>query len=167
MKRSIVIASTLLAGFGAGAALGHLLRPAPPPVMEGGPECIEGDPCPDPAPASEAVTEETGSYDFVALDGQFVVPVLGAERVRALVVLSLTIEADPGAVSGIEALQPALRDALLQVLFNHAQAGGFEGAFTTGAPMRDLRAALQRRAAEIAGAGVRGVLVTDIVKQDL
>ena len=165
MKALIPIA-LILVGAAAGAGAGFALRPAPEMPEE----------CAEPPCAEDMVEEEldlptqpdpTVTYEYVRIDKQFVVPVLSQERVESLVILSLTVEADPTATSKIEDRMPKLRDSFLQVLFNHAQTGGFEGRFTTGQPMRDLRAALTRTARQLIGRDVHGVLVTDIVRQDL
>jgi flagellar basal body-associated protein FliL len=163
MKPIIIITAAGLLSLGGGAAAGWFLHPKP--VPEEMASC-EAPPC---EPMAEAYNEPDPdiSYEYVRLSGQFVVPVLDTERVRALVVLSLTLESKPGLESTIEDKEPKLRDALLQVLFNHAQTGGFDGAFTTGQAMRDLRAALTAAARGVVGPDAHGVLVTDVVKQDL
>ena len=87
--------------------------------------------------------------------------------VAALVVISLSIETDPGASNLIYAQEPKLRDAFLQVLFRHANTGGFDGAFTTGQKMDDLRDALRRASQDVLSELSRDVLVIDIVRQDI
>ena len=111
--------------------------------------------------------EEKITYDFVDLGKQFVVPVMDADSVTALVVLSIFVEVDPVAADKVRNNEPKIRDTVLQVLFRHAQSGGFEGAFTTGQPMRDLRMALSEAVTKIVGDGAKGVLVTDVVRQDM
>ncbi|MEO1919347.1 MAG: hypothetical protein ABGW81_06545 [Paracoccaceae bacterium] len=49
----------------------------------------------------------------------------------------------------------------------HANSGGFEGQFTGGVAMQDLRGSLTEKAREVIGQGVYGVLVTDILRQDI
>ena len=64
------------------------------------------------------------------------------------------------------AVEPRLRDAFLQVLFDHSNLGGFDGVFTSAANMRALRNALRTEAQRIIGPNVYDVLITDIVRQD-
>lgn len=151
-----------LVGSGAGIGAGFVLRP-PPPAAEA-PDCAQSETaCPeDPAPPEPAT-----SYSYYDLNDQFVVPVMGERRVISLVVLTLTIETDPDTEDRVSALEPKLRDALLQALFDHAQTGGFDGVFTTGQPMRDLRQSLTSKARTVLGDMAHGVLVTDIIRQDL
>ena len=166
MKPIVIIAGAALVALAGGAGAGFVLHPKPDPTEMS--ETCESQPCPaDKDETSYDAPDPDISYDYVRLSGQFVVPVLDPDRVSALVVLSLTLEAKPGLEKKIEEKEPKLRDALLQVLFDHAQSGGFDGTFTTGQPMRDLRAALTVAARAVVGADAHGVLVTDVVKQDL
>jgi flagellar FliL protein len=163
MKKLIIPVALALVGLGGGVTAGILLKPTPEPAEPCDPETAECDPPPEDAAIHDLMID----FEYVRLDGQFIVPIMEGDRVRAMVVLSLTIEAEAGLESDITAIQPKIRDAFLQVLFNHAQSGGFSGPFTTGQPMRDLRGALRARAQELLGPKAKGVLVTDIVRQDL
>ena len=60
-----------------------------------------------------------------------------------------------------------LRDMFLQVMFNHANSGGFDGAFTSGEKMNDLRGSLFQAAVKVLGPIATDVLVIDIVRQDV
>jgi len=74
------------------------------------------------------------------------------------------------ATGGREAVfshEPRLRDAFLQVMFDHANIGGFNGAFTSTANMRLLREALQEAADRIMNGHISDVLIVDIVRQDV
>jgi hypothetical protein len=104
--------------------------------------------------------------DYVKLNNQFVVPVVEGGRVAAMVILSLSLEVAPGSSEAVYAREPKLRDVFLQVLFDHANAGGFRGTFTDGANLVLLREALQESAASVLGAMVTDVLISDIVRQD-
>jgi hypothetical protein len=55
---------------------------------------------------------------------------------------------------------------MLQVLFDHANSGGFNGSFTDGANLVLLREALLETALRIFGTDVTDVLIVDIVRQD-
>ncbi|MFY8145464.1 MAG: flagellar basal body-associated FliL family protein, partial [Rhodobacter sp.] len=103
---------------------------------------------------------------YVKLNNQFVVPVMAEGRVSSLVVLSLSLEVTPGQVERVYEMEPKLRDAMLQVLFDHANSGGFNGSFTDGANLVLLRAALLETALRIFGKDVTDVLIVDIVRQD-
>ncbi|HHC29531.1 MAG TPA: flagellar basal body-associated FliL family protein, partial [Rhodobacterales bacterium] len=113
-----------------------------------------------------AAEAETGS-DYVKLNNQFVVPTVKAGRIAAMVVLSISLEVPPGGSEAIYQREPKLRDLFLQVLFDHANAGGFDGAFTEGGKMDVLRAALLETAQRELGNNIRSVLITDMAKQDM
>lgn len=84
-----------------------------------------------------------------------------------MIVMSLSLEAAPKVGDRVFAREPKLRVALLGVMFLHANSGGFEGQFTGGVAMQDLRGSLTEKAREVIGEGVYGVLVTDILRQDI
>lgn len=108
---------------------------------------------------------DTGA-DYVRLNNQFVVPVVRDGAVAAIVVLSLSLEAEPGSAERIYALEPKLRDAFLQVMFDHANSGGFDGNFTADQSLGALRIALREAARGLIGPDVRDVLMLDILRQD-
>lgn len=109
---------------------------------------------------------EPGSTDFVKLNNQFVVPVVDGGRVSALVVMSLSLEVEAGGSAAVYEREPKLRDAFLQVLFDHANAGGFRGSFTETANMAVLRNALRETAQRVMGPTVSDVLIMDMMRQD-
>ncbi|HMO07309.1 MAG TPA: flagellar basal body-associated FliL family protein [Paracoccaceae bacterium] len=140
----------VLAGLAAGAGAGLALRPLPP---------ASGDTtAAPPVPASPP--------DYVRLSNQFVVPVVEGGRVAAMVILSLSLEVAPGGSEAIYAREPRLRDAFLQILFDHANAGGFRGAFTDGSNLVVLRGALRETGQRLMPDTIRDVLIADIVRQD-
>jgi flagellar basal body-associated protein FliL len=138
-----------IVGVALGGGAGHFLRPHPEPE----------DHAEDPAHPEEAP-------EYLKLANQFVVPILQGGRVVSMVILSLSLEIAPGTGEQIYAREPKLRDAFLQVLFDHANMGGFAGDFTETAALDPLRQALREAAAATLGALVSDVLIADIVRQD-
>lgn len=114
--------------------------------------------------ATEAGAE--AERDYLRLKSQFVVPVVRDERIGALVVMSLSLETEPGYEDSVYAREPKLRDALLRVLFDHAHMGGFDGLFTESGRMTILRVALLEAAREAVGDGITDILITDIARQE-
>ena len=111
--------------------------------------------------------EEAAKYEYVQLDKQFVVPIVDQARVRAMIIMSMSIETTAEQRDLVHQREPKLRDVLLQVLFRHASSGGFDGVFTGGHVMADLRAALRDAGQGVLGDAAHDVLVTDIVRQDM
>lgn len=157
-----------LVGLGGGVGAGLFLRPAPAP---------EDHAAEDPAAAQDgehAVASgdhaegepEKGAPEYVKLNNQFVVPVVEKSRVSAMVVLSLSLEVVPGNTEAVYQREPKLRDVFLQVLFDHANTGGFSGSFTDGSNLIVLRTSLKEAAALVLGPVVTDVLITDIARQD-
>ena len=104
--------------------------------------------------------------EYVKLNNQFVIPVVEAGQVAALVVVSLSLEVSAGSAELVFEREPKLRDVFLQVLFDHANAGGFRGSFTDGSNLVILRQALKEVAMQVLGDKVRDVLIVDIARQD-
>lgn len=106
------------------------------------------------------------NLEYVRLNNQFVVPVVRDMSVRHLVVMSLTVEIEAGQAELVFNREPRLRDAMLRVMFSHANAGGFEGSFTTPSSLNPLRSGLRDAAYDVLGPIVNDVLIVEIVRQD-
>lgn len=146
----------LLLGTGAGIAAGRFL--ASEPATDAPAEAKE-------AP-EHADDEQVGQTEFVKLNNQFVVPVVQADRVAALVVMSLSLETESGTRERVFEREPKLRDMFLRVLFDHANMGGFDGAFTRPGTLDVLRQSLTDVARKELGESIESVLITDIARQD-
>lgn len=147
MKKLLPVIIGLIALL-AGAAAGYFLRP-------------------HTGNEAEVKTEEPAALpDYVKLNNQFVVPVLDHGRVVSMIILSLSLEVTPSSSERVYEIEPKLRDAFLQVLFDHSNAGGFGGSFTDGANLVLLRRALLEVAKSILQETVTDVLIVDIVRQD-
>lgn len=165
--RKLVPVILALLGLLAGGGAGFLLRPPPD-------EAAKIDPCGDPGAATAADPSHDASADpgapplqeYVKLNNQFVVPVVENGEVTALVILSITLEVAAGSSEQVYAREPKIRDEFLKVLFDHANAGGFRGAFTQSENMDVLRKALFEAARKSLGTIVSDVLIVDIVRQD-
>lgn len=105
-------------------------------------------------------------YEYVRLNNQFVVPLIRHGSVRSLVVLTLTIEVENGENELVYDREPRLRDALLRVMFQHANVGGFDNSFTAVEAMAPLREGLREAARQVLGRVAHDVLIMDIVRQD-
>ena len=160
MIRKLIPVLLVLVGLGGGIAAGLLLRPPAAPPAEG--DQIAGA-AHEPEP--EAVDPEM-LPDYVKLNNQFIVPIVEGGRVVSMVIVSLSLEVKTGTTENVYAREPKLRDVFLQVMFDHANAGGFQGSFTDGANLVLLRKALQEVATTTLGDIVTDVLIVDIVRQD-
>lgn len=140
----------VLLGLGAGVGGGLLLRPAEEPT------------------GADTMPEELlpATTEFVKLNNQFVIPVVEKGRVVSLVIMSLSLEVKIGVTETVFEREPKIRDVLLQILFDHANAGGFKGVFTDGANLILLRQALLEAAKTVLGSDVTDVLISDLARQD-
>jgi flagellar protein FliL len=109
---------------------------------------------------------ESGGFEYVKLSNQFVVPLVEHGQVTSMMVLTLSLEVSSGGGDTVYGREPKLRDALLQVLFNHANADGFKGRYTDAEEMLPLRRALREAAMKVLPGTVNDVLIADIVRHD-
>lgn len=168
MRKLLPILLAML-GLAAGAGTGFFLRPAPakkPP--KAAPASAKHATSAAPATSAHpAGTKASSQHDYAKLANQFVVPLVTGGKVHALVVLSLSLEVERGTTSQVYAVEPRIRDAFLQTLFDYANSGGFAGNYTEGSAMQVLHDALLETARKIIGPIVSDVLVTNIVRQDV
>jgi hypothetical protein len=174
-----------LLGLGVGVGAGMALKPAPEPeetaapcapaeahavAAEEHPTATEtcADPAADPfAAAADHGPALEGEVAYVPMEKPFVVPIFKDDKVTAMVVVSLAVETEAEAAPKIEGLKPRLRDSFLKVMFRHANSGGFDGSFTGGRKMEDLKSALRAAAQEVLHEKPVGeVLITEIARQD-
>ena len=182
MKKILTPLLLALLGLGAGIGAGLALRPAP--QAEAG-TCAAAEPaeghsaepapgCPpsetDPfaaTPPAHGEPKSEGEAAYVSMGKPFVVPVFSGEKTVAMVVLSLAVETNAEAAPVVEGVEPRLRDSFLKAMFRHANTGGFDGGFTTGPKMEDLKSALLAAAREVLPeTPVDAVLITEIARQD-
>lgn len=172
MIRKLIPIILGILGLGIGVGAGFFLRPAAAPTEEAAQDTAEGEKTADHAAEGHATASEEGDSgegapEFVKLANQFVVPLLNGGRVGSMVIISLSVEVAGGQTSEAYTKEPKLRDSFLQVMFDHANAGGFDGPFTDSANMVALRKALLEAAQQVLGDNAMDVLITDIVRQDV
>lgn len=163
----------LVIGTGAGIGAGIMLAPAPEPKAETEHAMNDAELASD---EDMDHADEDISYDeldpdqereYVKIANQFVVPVVERDNLSSLVVIALSLEVKKGMSEKIHLYEPKLRDAFLQVLFDHANMGGFRGAFTRSDVLDPLRTALREAAQKDLGKGVYDVLIIEISRQDV
>lgn len=157
----VFLAAGLAAGIGAGLVL------APSKTEMDKPETKADTKAPKDAKADKAKKgEKTDAYEYLKLTKQFVVPVVADDEITALVTMTLSLEARPGITETFYEMEPKLRDGFLQVLFDHANTGGFDGAFTTSDNLAVLRRSLLEVAQKDFGQDVSRVLIMSVSRQD-
>lgn len=164
MLKKLFPVALALAGLGGGIAAGLFLRPEDAPTDEAAGVENPGTALEERADA--AAPEGPVEPEYVKLNNQFIVPVVEQGRVSAMVVLALSLEVTTGSTETVYEREPKLRDVFLQVLFDHANVGGFSGSFTDGANLIVLRTSLREAAGLVLGTVVKDVLITDIARQD-
>lgn len=150
-------------GIAGGVGAGIALRPAPQFALSEAP-C--GPDMALPKPEALSAASPVG-VEYIKIANQFVVPLVGNDRVSGMIILTLSVEVSTGMGETVYAREPKLRDQFLQVLFDHANVGGFRGTFTSAEAMEPLRRNLLDVAQSVLGPGVTDILITDIARQDV
>ena len=170
MIKLIVPVVFLSVGLGVGIGAGVVLAPAKAP--EGAPEANEADretnESEDKKAKPKKPNEKDGErgFEYLKMTKQFVVPVVDDDKIAAMVTMTLSLEADPAITEAFYSIEPKLRDAFLQVIFDHANIGGFNGTFTESGNLGVLRKALLEVARKDLGDSVSQVLIMSINRQD-
>ena len=163
----------LLVGLGAGVGAGLALRPepAPPPAMEedmakNGEHSDGHDGHKEMKKEEKSEGPPTGR-EYVELVDQFIIPVVNDSSVTSLILVTLTLEVDAGATEKVFQAEPRIRGALLQAMFDHANIGGFNGAFTNSSKLEPLRKTFVDVAQKVYGDEISDVLIVQITRQDV
>lgn len=163
MMKKLLPIIFLFIGMGAGVGAGIALRPPASPAKEAT-DKIQAEHT-DSYESAEKKSPEAAEY--VKLNNQFVVPIVKDGRVHSLVVMALSVEVPEGQKDAVYQREPKLRDSFLQVLFDHANMGGFDGAFTEANNLAILRNALKEMGRKVLGRElVSDILITEIARQD-
>ncbi|MFY2823278.1 flagellar basal body-associated protein FliL [Ruegeria sp. MALMAid1280] len=158
----------LLVGLGAGIGAGVMLSPSESKEAAKQEKAEKSKEKPAKVKDGKAgENDKPSDYEYLKLTKQFVVPVVDSERIEALVTMSLSLEITPGMTEAFYAVEPKLRDGFLQVMFDHANTGGFDGAFTESDNLKVLRKALLETARRDLGDDVSQVLIMSVSRQDV
>lgn len=166
MIRILLPTILMLLGLGGGIAAGVVMADRGNLAVGAQNLAQESIPPDDQLESRDGRSASTSGLEYVRLNNQFMIPVVRHGAVRSMVVLSLTIEVLQGQSDVVFQREPRLRDALLRVMFAHANSGGFDGSFTSSNAMMPLREGLREAAAEVLGDLVVDVLIIDIGRQD-
>jgi len=156
MRRLLPIVLIVL-GLVAGLGAGYVLRPAP--------EATEAEEAGADLPVQMSTARPEGA-EVMRMPSPFLIPLIGDGRVRAMVVISLALELDPAHRIDMQRDEPRLRAVFLQMLFDHANLGGFDGMFTGGEQLLSLRRGLLEAARGEFGATVHDILIVDLARQE-
>ncbi len=153
MAKVIAVLLVLL-GLGGGVGAGYLLRPAP--VVE------DSDPAAVAPILAPVLVESVALFEF---DTPFIIPVVTEQAVNAIFMLRIGLEIEAEQQQFVKGQEPRLRDRLLQVMFDHANSGGFEGVYTSQTKLATLRRSLLESAQSVVGREiVQRVLITDLAR---
>ncbi|SEN71500.1 hypothetical protein SAMN04489859_101412 [Paracoccus alcaliphilus] len=157
LRRIILLVLPVLALI-AGAFAGEALRPPPEPTTVDQPDDDPGS-----TPTELPVNENPAWMSFA---NQFFVPVMRNGNMRALMILTLSLETSNDGLTTLQSQEHRLRDAILRQLLIESNTGAFDGNYTAEPNLRRLREALLQVAQAAGGDLVHAVLIQDIARQE-
>ncbi|MEM9054670.1 MAG: hypothetical protein AAGB16_05035 [Pseudomonadota bacterium] len=98
---------------------------------------------------------------------EFVVPIMRDNRVRSLVILNLSLEADSSLSSRLFSEEPKVRDNIMTTLIMLSNEGDTLEDFTDIESYETIRSMILKNLDSIFAYGIHNVLIMDIAKQDL
>lgn len=159
MKKLLPLIIIIL-GLAGGIGVGVVMKPEPEPITD--------------EEKAEKEVEKPIERDFVATDSEYVelsrkliVPTEGADGVKSLIAIELHIEVAPGFADHATAHEPKVRDAFLRTLLWFSSTGAFGENAHQNETFEELGEELTRAARKVLGDEVRGVLIGDMIKQDI
>lgn len=105
-------------------------------------------------------------FEFLKFKRQFVVPVVGEDRIEALVLLNIGISLSGDVKEELFRYEPKFRDAFMRELLSMSNAGYFNNELTDPQTYEVLRETLLRAAKDIEKDGVKDILILDFARQD-
>jgi len=163
----LVPAALLVLGTGSGVGAALFVKEPSVPISQDTLTCEnEGSPALDKTNYIIQEKPEDVETAFIELENQFVVPLVNEDKVTAIIVLSIGVEVKTEKKDAVMIAAPKLRDRMLQVLFRHANIGGFSENFTSSSNMRVVREELLAASKRAVGDSVVDVLILDIVRQE-
>ena len=114
----------------------------------------------------KASSGSSDDFEFLKFKRQFVVPVIGEDRVDALVLLNIGISLSGDMKTELYQLEPKFRDAFMRELLGMSNAGYFNDELTNPQTYEVLRETLLRAAKDIEEKGVKDILILDFARQD-
>lgn len=158
MRKILTLILPLLA-LTAGLGAGDMLRPKPVPSEEPGHQLPGAD------PDAHNQLGEVYADAWFTFPNQFFVPLMRNGDMGGMMVLTVTLETNDNALPTMAQQEHRLRDALLRQLIMHANAGGFDGNFTSDIALGILRRKLLETARGATDLPVNAILIEDIARQ--
>lgn len=112
---------------------------------------------------SEDSTNGLGYFNFRR---NFIVPVVDDQRVRALILINVSIEMNESGIEDAQAREPNIRDAFMKTLLAMSHEGMFNQDITNPDVYSEVQARLLETAKLNVDESVRSILLVDYARQD-
>ncbi|WP_300394434.1 flagellar basal body-associated FliL family protein [Henriciella sp.] len=108
-----------------------------------------------------------GVPTYYKFSREFVVPIVGTERVKSLVILNLNLEVDESASQDLFSREPALRDNIMTALISLSADDEIFNSLNSIEHYETIRSMILANLQNSFGEGVKNVLILDMARQDL
>ena len=98
---------------------------------------------------------------------EFVIPIIGQDRVRSMVIINLNLEIEPSISQKMFSMEPKLRDNIMTTLINLSSEGDTLNDPTNSENYEMIKSTVLSNLRVIVPEGIDGVLIQDMAKQDL
>lgn len=183
MMKLIIPVVAVLSGAGAGVGAGLFTQPkAATAEAQGDQPAAETDDAShgaEPKDAHGADTHAAPAGDghgdehtatgvgYLKIPNQFVVPIVRHGNVKALAVVSISLEIDEADRDALSHDLPKIKALTLQTLLNHAALGGFDGNFADLEHTTELARRITDRLRHDVGHSISNTLLLELARQDL
>ena len=112
----------------------------------------------------DATSGDTNTY--LKFKRQFVVPVMTAGAIEALIIINLNLELDDQAPDNAYSFEPKLRDAITRELLGLSNRGIFGDNLTSAGSYEEIRQKLLTACRYVIKEGITDILILDIARQE-
>lgn len=116
---------------------------------------------------SNSESYESSDSMYFKFSREFVVPIMRQGDVESLVIINMSIEADPGVSDMLFRMEPKLRDNIMTTLIELSHETDSLQNFANVQNYETLRSAVLYGLQELVPEGIRNILIVDIGRQNL
>lgn len=110
--------------------------------------------------------EEGDAYGYLDFRRNFIIPVMGDNRVDALVLLTFSVEMEADKIEEARTREPRIRDAFMKQLLSLSHEGVFNQDITDPDVYNVIQERLLETAREVVDENVKSILLVDFARQD-
>lgn len=112
-------------------------------------------------------TADSAEPSYYKFSREFVVPIIGEERVQSLVILNLNLQIDSKVSDELFSKEPVLRDNIMTTLIKLSNNDEIFNGLNNVENYETMRSMILRNLRDSVSEGIQNVLILDMARQDL